>query len=85
MNHIATRDRIADAVDRDLADAKRLERIQRLVTKLLDQMAKDAADLSHPDCRWQPDDLIEVLVDQAKSIRWELNRVTRGAVVLGDY
>lgn len=80
--HLTNDHAIADAVERDLEDADRLTHILGIVTSALDAMIPEAADLRHPDCRWQPDDLLEVLQDQAKSIRWELDRVTRGMLVL---
>lgn len=84
MNHIATPDRITDAVDRDLDDAERIDHLLTLVTNLMDAVIEDIADFRHPDIRYQPVDLMDALLDAAKSLRWEQQRVTRGPVVLGD-
>lgn len=80
--HLTHPDAVTLAVERDIRDKQRLQYIHSLVTKLLDDLIPQAADLAHPDVRWQPDDLIEVLTDQAKSIAWELNRVSLGPVVV---
>jgi hypothetical protein len=73
---------ITRAVDRDLVDAERLERFHDLVANLLDAVLPDAHDMSHPDARWHPDDLVDVLQGQLKSIRWEQNRLRTGPLVL---
>lgn len=84
LNFIATPDRITDAIDRDLDDAERIEHLLSIVTNALDAVIADIPDFKHPDIRYQPVDLMDALLDAAKSLRWEQQRVSRGPVVLGD-
>lgn len=80
-------DTVRDAIDRDLRDQERLAHIDALVAELLDALIPDMHDLEHPDARWHPADLVDVLQDQRKSLKWELQRVSRGPVVIdqSDY
>lgn len=74
---------LGNAIDRDLRDRERLEHINQLVANLLDALIHDMGALEHPDARWCPDDLVDVLLGQRKSIGFELQRVSRGQTVIG--
>jgi hypothetical protein len=71
------------AIDRDLRDAERLSHIAGLVTGWLDQLIPEleAGAIEHPRSRWHPEDLVDVLQDQLRSIRWEQGNLTGPVVV----
>lgn len=76
-------DAVDRAIDRDLIDSERLKHFEHLVDAMLDALIPDAHDMSHPRARWHPTDLVDVLQGQARSIRWELDRL-RGPLVLDN-
>ena len=76
-------DAVARAVERDMVDEERLQHFAELVTNMLDALIPDCHDMSHPDARWHPDDLIHDLKAHAQSIQHEQRRL-RGPLVLEE-
>jgi hypothetical protein len=69
------------AIDRDLRDAERLSHIAGLIGGWLDQLIPDMHDMEHPQARWHPGDLVDVLNGQLNSIRGEQARLGGPIVV----
>lgn len=73
-----------DALDRDEDDRDHLDRLRALVSGWLDQLIPELHPLRHPDARWQPAELVDVLEGVLKDISGERYRVSHGPVMLDD-
>jgi hypothetical protein len=76
--------RVQDAELRDERDAERLAKCGEICVLGLDALIPIMGRLEHPDARWSPDDLAQVLQEQLENIQHELKRVTTGPVCLDD-
>jgi len=71
------------AIDRDIHDAAHLAALDALVCRWLDQLAPHAYPLGNPKIKWMPGDLVDVLREQLKNIRWEMEQL-KGPLVIED-
>jgi hypothetical protein len=76
------RGRIITASTRDERDKGKLLVLADTVARTMDDIIPYLAPLEHPDARWRPDDLMQVLQDELANIRHELRRCCTGPIVL---
>jgi len=77
------RSREADAIDRDMRDAERLDAIEQIIVATVVMLGPDAFDLEHPHSRWTPLDLVADLAAAWGDIQRERANL-RGPVVIED-
>ena len=77
------RSREADAIDRDLRDAERLDAIEQIIVATVVMLGPDAFDLEHPCRRFSPLDLLADLASTWGDIQRERENY-KGALVIED-
>lgn len=76
-------DRELRAIQRNEDDAALLRSCAEIVQTAQDELISHLHPLRHPDRRWSPEDLMQVLSEQMIDIRSEQERL-RGPLVLDD-